>query len=416
MVLPKRNGLIAALDIGTSKVACMIAYLNSLGNIEVVGVDYQLSQGIKAGVITDVKLAEKSILATLNTAEKMAEENIERVIVSMSSSKISSKVATGSMIITGNQVTDKDINRVVTTAVNTILTPDQEVIHCFPLEYSIDGVSGIKDPRAMYGSELKSELHVVTLPSTAIVNLANCLARCQLDLDNFIISTYASALSCLTDEEKEQGVILFDMGASNTSFATYYDGKLIFADSVPVGGMHITSDIAYGLSINFTTAERIKTLYGNAIITLSDRTSNIDLNNLFDEGQEVEGRAVNRALLGEIISARVEEIYELTRTKLNKAGIDKYLVKRLVLTGGASQLMGLKEFTENYFEKQVRIGYPDLLEGLSAEYRNPTFSSVIGILKFIASDQAKNKYSPNNNTSNKTSIFSKLYKWFNEHF
>lgn len=414
MVIAKKSNLIAALDIGTSKILCLIAQLNSSGEITVIGIGQQLSKGFKNGIITDIKALEKSIMRALGAAEAMSEENIENIVVSLSSSIIESNILSATSLVSGEKITDKDIGKLTQMATD-IIDKNKEIVYCEPLEYVIDGMKGISDPTDIYGQELKADIHAITIPQNIILNHAHCLAKCHLNLSDFLLSSHATGLACLTEDELEYGVMLFDMGAGSTSFSVFSKGKLVYIDSIALGGMHITADIAHGLSINFNTAERIKTIYGNAIIDSTDYNSVVDLFHLDnkEELEELDISQVKLSFLSEIINARVEEIINLIKQKLTHSNIlNQYLIKRIVISGGASQLTGLKETIEQFFAINVRLGNPKLPKGI--EFNNLGFSSAIGILYYLADKLKDSIIYRTNNKDEK--IISKLFSWIKNNF
>ena len=406
-----KSSLISILDIGTTKIVCLIAYVGPDNNIKIVGVGHQVSQGFRAGIITDSRLAESAIIAAINAAEKMSGEIVDKLIVSVSGAQLHSHLLNAKINLGGDFVTAKDINRVINIALDKTAQTGQEIIHYFPLEYSTENASGIKDPNLIYASELGLKIHIISADSSAVLNLANCLARCQVDIGNFILSSYASGVACLSNDELELGVTLIDIGGATTDIAIFNQGNLIHTDQIPIGGIHLTSDIARGLSIDLATAERIKTLYGSALPNNFDNKKIIELSSSNDDKYH-EPLSIEAKELSNIVFPRIEEIFELTKVRLEKRNYFRPLTKKIVLTGGTSQMTGFREYATHVFGSQVRIGAPKNTYGLTAEYKGVSFSSAIGMLELAAKHINKTTNINNRMNQGKVSYLKKLLKWF----
>jgi cell division protein FtsA len=376
-----RNGLIAALDIGTSKIACFIARIEDSGIIRVLGIGHHASEGVRSGVITEVETAENAILATVHAAEQMAGETINEVIVNLSGGAPSSDILHYEVSIAGHEVGDSDVRKVLAQGHAACASSDRELIHCVPVGYSIDGARGIRDPRGMYGDRLGINMHMVTATTGAVRTLVTCLARCRLEVADIVIAPYAAGLAALVEDEINLGATVIDMGAGTTSVAVFYDGHLIHADSVPIGGAHVTSDIARGLSTPLAHAERMKTLYGNAMASGSDERELIDVP-LMGEEDRNQANHVPRSILVGIIRPRLEETFELLRGRLEITGHDKIAGRRVVVTGGASQLQGITDLAADVLDKQVRRGRPLKVAGLADSTGGPAFATCAGLLTF----------------------------------
>jgi cell division protein FtsA len=408
-----KSRLFAIVDIGSTKIVCFIAQLDADAGLEVIGIGHQISQGIRAGVVTDVRAAETAILAAIHSAEQMADVNVEQVYINISGGKITSHNISVEHEIHGKEISDKDIERIVSEGYARFAEGLHEVIHCIPVDYVLDGETGISDPRGMFGNVLTTRLHVVTTPSTSLLNLTNCLARCHLDIIESIVSPYASALSCLTPDERQLGATLIDMGGGQTSIAVFRNGEMIHTDSVSIGGMHVTSDIAWAFSTSLASAERIKTLYGNVVNTDADIRERIDIPQMGEE--EVENQQISRAELGQILRPRVEETLDLVRKRLLARGIDEFSSGRVVLTGGASQMAGMKELASYVFNKQVRIAAPKVLPGLAESTRGPAFATSVGILHYVA-EKADDVFFSRGGAKVGTKTMGKMMGWIRENF
>ncbi|HEB79474.1 MAG TPA: cell division protein FtsA, partial [Rhodospirillales bacterium] len=385
-----RNGLIAALDVGTTKVCCFIARPEGpKGELRVVGVGHHISEGLRCGEVVNMDAAERSIRASVEDAEKMAGENIRQVIVNLSCGGPKSKLIAYGFSIAGHEIGDSDLRRVLdTSGLIKHLPNDHELVHSIPVGYRIDGARGVRDPRGMFGEHLGVNLHVISASVAAVRNLASSVAHCHLDIEGKVVSSYASALSCLVEDEKQLGAALIDMGGGATSTAVYFDSELVHTDVIQVGGVHVTNDIARGLSTPLVHAERMKILYGNAIPSPSDDREVIKVPLIGEEGG-AEASQVPRSMLVGIIRPRLEEIFEMARGRLEDAGFAK-LVGRVVLTGGASQLPGIRDLAATIFDKQTRIGRPTPTTGLAESMSGPAFATCAGILKYAAGGLAEN--------------------------
>jgi cell division protein FtsA len=409
-------GSIAVLDIGTCKIACLIAHADSAGEIKVVGIGHQLSKGIKSGIITDFTEAETSIANAVHAAEQMAGETVEGVMVSLSGGNLTSRNVTVEMSMLGEEVSDRDIMDIIEQGRSSIAHNEHDIIHCIPVSYYLDGARGIRDPRKMYGKKLGADLHIITGMPSVTRNLAHCAGRCHLNVDEYIASPYASALSCLEEDEKQLGVTLVDMGGGVTSFTVFAGGKNIYTDTIPIGGMHVTNDIARGLSTSLAHAERLKTLHGSAIATASDDQVLIDVPALGeDEGDEV--NTMPRSMLVGVIRPRIEEIFEMIRSKLELSGVAPLAGKRVVLTGGASQLIGAREMASNILNKQVRLGRPRTLPGLAEAMSGPAFSTALGMVEYIVKKPMEEQmFDAYRRRGGLTAGFEKVVSWFKENF
>ena len=411
-----RNGLIAALDVGTTKIACFIARHDEEKGLKVIGIGHQVSRGLRTGVIVNMDDTEAAIRSTVAAAEEMAGENISHVIVNLSCGAPQSKLIAYEVSIAGHMIGDADLRRIVDPkAAIQDQAPDRELIHAIPVGYSIDGNRGVSDPRGMYGERLGVNMHTITAAAGAVRNYTTCISRCHLEMDAKVISPYASALACLVDDETSLGVTLIDMGGGTTSIAVFFDGELVHTDAIPVGGQHVTSDIARGLSTPLSHAERMKTLYGNAMPSQSDDREIIKVPLIGEEGEE-DANQIPRSMLVSIIRPRLEETFEMVRARLEAAGFDKVAGRRAVLTGGASQISGVRELAGKILDKQVRIGRPRPVEGLAEAVAGPAFGTCVGLLHYAVNnpvEAAKSAYHPMGEPSSR---FGRLGQWFRENF
>ena len=410
----RRNNVIAALDIGTTKIACLIAKTTDEGELMIAGVGHQLARGIKSGVITDVAEAGTSIAAAVHAAEQMSGETVENIIVTVNGTNLKSRNVSVELDVLADGVSDQDIADIIQEGCASLDAPDTTILHYFPAHYQLDGARGLRDPRGMIGKKLGCELQIITARESYIRNLSQCIARARLNIDDYVMASHASAMSVLEVDEMNLGVTLIDMGGGVTSFSVFVGGRNIYADSIPVGGNHVTSDIAQGLSTSLHHAERLKTLHGSAINSVKDSEVMIDVPQL-GEREDDEPTTMPRAMLVGVIRPRMEEIFELIRGKLEASGVDKIAGRRCVLTGGASQMLGVGDLAAKMLGKQVRKGKPIPINGLAEAVSGPAFSSVIGILRYVDHRPWEEEIL-NAEQSRRHWLPERIMNWFRENF
>jgi cell division protein FtsA len=433
-----RTGTIVALDIGTSKVCCLIARVErppvENGNRvivqpRIIGCGLQVSAGLKNGVIIDVEVAETAIRNAVHAAEQMAGDRIMSVTVNLNGGKPLSKTIGVDVDIGGLQIDDADLQRVFQRTVSLNAngngnshaqldsnnSPGRELIHSIPAGYAVDGNNGIRDPRGMFGERLSVNMHMITAANGVIRTLRSVIEETHLEIEDFVIAPYASGLSTLVEDETDLGVTVIDMGAGTTSIAVFSDGDAVFTDIVPVGGAHVTNDIARGLSTPIAHAERLKTLHGTAMATASDEHELIDVLHV-GEDEHNSPNHIPRSLLNGIIQPRLEETFELVRERLTDSGFDAISGRRVVLTGGASQLQGIQELATIVLDKQVRMGRPLRLRGLPESMSGPAFATSAGLIAYaIEKPSAVSILTPNIKKES-SGLGNRLGNWFNEHF
>ena len=402
------NNYITIIDIGTSKIVCLIAKYTIGGNMTIIGIGHQVSGGIRSGIITDIKLAEESIRAAVGAAEDMAGINIDRAIVGISGNKQKSGILKVELNIKGPAISDRDIKQIIEQGSSRFYESGQDVIHCLAVDYTIDGTSGITNPVG----KLEATLHIITVASSNIINLNNCMAMCHLNIDGYISTSYASAIACLSEDEKNLGVTSINFGAGNTAISIFKNGNMVYSDNIPIGGGHITNDIAVGLSTSIKSAERVKVLHGNAFKSAKDEHELIDLPSLEEDFAGVQN--IQKSSLISIIRPRVEEILELIDNSFNNYGKNKTGGK-IVITGGAMQLRGLSDRIEQSFNKTVRIGIPADIDGMAESTKGPSFSTAIGML-LLAKQQLDLKYKIYNGKILSKGIFARTINWMRNNF
>ncbi|AEP10204.1 cell division protein FtsA [Micavibrio aeruginosavorus] len=387
---PKPKGsVLAALDIGSSKIACFIArIIDDEGGFEVLGIGHQASNGIKGGTVIDLEAAEASIRQAVNAAEHMAAQTIKgyplrEVVINVPGIHAQSHSFGVDIDVLGHEVTDHDIRRALARAQTQALSTDHELVHTIATGFTVDGHGGVRDPRGLFTQKMQAHIHLVTGDTGALRNIATCIERSHLDITAMCLSSYAAGLASLVEDEMDLGCTVIDMGGGVTSLAVFQGGSMIYADSIPVGGQHVTSDVARGLTTTMAAAERLKTLYGSAMASSTDESELIDVPQI-GEDPDVAPNHVPRSLLVGIIQPRLEEIFELVRARLDDSGLGSAIGRRVVLTGGASQLPGLRDLGQHVLDKQVRLGRPLRVGALPEAVSGPAFATTAGLLTFIS--------------------------------
>ncbi|MBL9029956.1 MAG: cell division protein FtsA [Caedimonas sp.] len=407
------SGLIAGLDIGSSKVSCAIARLGSSGVPEITGFGHQASRGLRNGAIVDMEALTTSVAAAVHTAEEMADETISEVFVCISPAITTSHPVGIEAAVSGHPIDEADVRKMVSQACQGLEQPGQHVIHAIPVSYEVDGSRGIRDPRGMFGDRLGANIYIITANSGPLRNFAACIERCHLEVAGFIVSGYASGLATLVDDELELGVTLIDMGAGCTSISVFYDGKLHHTDYVNVGGAHITGDVARGFSTPMIHAERLKTLYGSAMLSSNNEREKILVPQI-GEDENHKGSQITRVELYRVIRPRVEETFELVRERLKECDVDKVAGKRLVLTGGASQLSGILDMANLILDKQGRLGKPVKISNLTQNSRMPEFASTMGLILYGQNEYKRLGMSQTRATKEPLLFFERIGGWLRE--
>lgn len=388
-ISPRRSTLVAALDVGTSKVVCMIARLKPIGGnqvlrqrshtVEVLGLGHTRSRGMKSGAVVDLAECEDAIRHAVDAAERMAGVQLESVVLSLSSGRLGSDRYRAEVTMPRPAVDEGDIHRVLLAGNRHCVRDGRVVLHSLPIGYALDGVSGVRDPRGLLGRRLGVDMHMASADTGPARNLMLAVERGHLAVEAMVASPYASSLSVLSDDEPDLGVAVVDMGAGTTSIAIYSEGHLAHVDAVAVGGLHVTMDLARGLSTPVADAERIKTLHAAAIGVPSDERDMIAVPSAGEDEREP-ANMVPRATILKITRPRLEETLELVRDRIAASGLGNGAGSRIVLTGGASQLTGLQDLAARILGRQVRIGRPLGLSGLPDAAKGPAFAAAAGLL------------------------------------
>jgi cell division protein FtsA len=407
-----RAPVVAALDIGTSKVCCVIARVSRDKRVSILGYGYNAAKGIKNGVVVDVNQATIAVCNAVETAEQMANERITHVIVNVSGERTRSVVRSSSISIHKNRpVMEEDVKKVTDKGLMKVNVEGNEPIHFLTMGYHVDNGEEVKNPINIFGENLSVDILLGLYPRPMYKNLTTVVQSSHLEVDMKAFSAYASGLSCLVDDERNLGATIIDIGGGTTSIASFKNGHPVYFGSIPVGGINVTNDIALGLTTSFNYAEEVKNRHGCAFLISQDEHETI---NVYPVGEEDDSniKQIYKSDLINIISPRIEEIFELIGRKLDEAGYKNAVSHRVVLTGGASQLPGMREVASMVLDKQVRIGRPRNIENIPPALHNPTFSTALGLLLFAVNNLEKKIVKKVNVSSNADGIFAKILELF----
>lgn len=386
-----KGAVIAALDIGSTKICCLIAEVvaprhraadgEERNDLRILGLGHHLSRGVRGGAIVNVDEAERAIRLAVDAAERMAQRTISEVYVNVSGGRPQSRLYSASQPTQTGQVNPRDMERVLNAALTEVDPGRRSILHLAPAQYHLDDARGVRAPLGMYGDRLGLDLGVVTVEPAHLANLTLAIDRAHLGVAGFVMAPYAAARAVLADDERELGVTVVDMGGATTSFAVFHEDHLVHADVVPLGGQHITNDVARGLSTTIAHAERMKTLWGSATHTQIDDREMLSVPLLGERGVDTVQKVPKSALTA-IIRPRVEEILEMVRDRLEHCGAAHLAGRRVVLTGGASQLDGLRDAAAQILDRQVRLGVATPAAGLPQSAHSPGFAVCSGLLAY----------------------------------
>ena len=396
-----QRGLIAILDVGTSKVACLVlrfdgpersrgedgvGSLAGQSSFRVIGAATTRSRGVRFGEVDAMQETERAIRTAVQAAQKMAGVRVDHVIACLSGARPRSYGLAGDVNVNGEVVSGEDIGRVLAACDMPDLGEGREVLHAQPINFNLDHRTGMSDPRGHAGNVLSTDMHLLSVDAVAMQNLFQCIRRCDLELAGIASSAYVSGISSLVEDEQELGAACIDMGGGSTGVSIFMKKHMIYADSVRMGGDHVTQDISMGLQVPHAIAERIKTFYGGVVATGMDDREQIEIGG--DTGDwERDRRTVSRAELIGIMRPRVEEILEEARARLDAAGFEYLPSQQIVLTGGASQIPGLDGLASRILGQQVRLGRPLRVQGLPQAATGPAFAAAVGLTLFAAHPQ-----------------------------
>ena len=405
----ERN-MIVGLDIGTSKVVAIVGEVNEDGRLEIVGIGNHPSRGLKKGVVVNIESTVQSIQRAIEEAELMAGCQIHSVYAGIAGSHVRSLNSHGIVAIRDKEVTPGDVERVIDAARAVAIPADQKIVHILPQEFLIDDQEGIREPVGMSGVRLEAKVHMVTGAVSAAQNIEKCVRRCGLEVDDIILEQLASSYAVLTDDEKELGVCLVDIGGGTTDIAIYTDGAIRHTAVIPIAGDQVTNDIAVALRTPTQYAEQIKTQYACALSQLAESNTDIEVPSVGDRP----ARRLSRQTLAEVVEPRYEELLTLVHQEIRRSGFEDIIAAGVVLTGGSSKMRGVIDLAEEIFHMPVRLGVPQNIAGLVDAVKCPKYATGVGLLKFGMKHRAgalgEMHYQPVN------SMWDRMRSWFHGHF
>ncbi len=372
------------LDIGTSKVVALVGELTSDGAIELIGLGSQPSRGLKKGVVVNIESTVQSIQRAVEEAELMAGCEINAVYAGIAGSHIRSLNSHGVVGIRDREVTAADVEHVIEAAKAVAIPADQRILHVLPQEFIIDGQEGIRDPIGMSGVRLEAKVHIVTGADSAAQNIIKCVQRCGLVVEDIVLEQLASSFAVLTDDEKELGVCIVDVGGGTTDIAVFSGGAIRHTAVIPIAGDQVTNDIAVSMRTPTQYAEDIKVRFACALSQLANPDESIEVPSVGDRP----ARRRARQTLAEVVEPRYEELFNLIREELRRSGFEEIIAAGLVLTGGSARMEGAIELAEEIFHVPVRLGFPQQVRGLADAVRNPIYSTAVGLLLYARENTA----------------------------
>ncbi|GGX46718.1 cell division protein FtsA [Saccharospirillum salsuginis] len=378
MTSPFKGKLIVGLDIGTSKVVAIVGTVTADGGIEIVGLGSHPSRGLKKGVVVNIESTVQSIQRAVEEAELMSGCDIHSVYVGIAGSHVNSLNSHGIVAIKEKEVIDADLERVIDAAQAVAIPADQRILHILPQEYIIDSQEGIKEPLGMCGVRLEAKVHLVTGAQNAVQNIDKCVRRCGLEVDQIILEQLASAQSVLTEDEKELGVCLVDIGGGTTDMAIFTEGAIRHTAVIPIAGDQVTNDIAMAFATPTQHAEEIKIKYACALSQLAGEHETIKVPSVGDRSP----RELTRQALAEVVEPRYEELFNLIKAELRRSGFEEMIPAGIVLTGGTAKMEGAVELAEEVFHVPVRLAIPQGVSGLSDVVSNPIHATGVGLLQY----------------------------------
>ncbi len=398
--------LIVGLDIGTSKVVAIVCEINESDEMEIIGVGSHPSRGLKKGVVVNIESTVQSIQRAVEEAELMAGCQIHSVYVGIAGSHIRSLNSHGIVAIKDKEVVTGDVERVIDAARAVAVPADQKILHVLPQEYIIDNQEGIREPIGMSGVRLEAKVHLVTGAVSAAQNIIKCIRRCGLEVDEVILEQLASSYAVLTDDERELGVCLVDIGGGTTDIAVFADGAIQHTAVIPIAGDQVTNDIAIALRTPTPNAEDIKIKYACALTQLAGQDQTIEVSSVGDRPP----RRLSRQTLVEVVEPRYEELLTLVQAELRRSGYEDLVAAGIVMTGGSSKMEGLIELAEEIFHMPVRLGSPQYEGGLVDVVRNPIYATGVGLLLFGSNERSESRVDAHRSKSR--ALWGRVKSWF----
>jgi len=405
------KSMVVGLDIGTSKITAIVGEANEDNQLEIIGIGSHPSRGLKKGVVVNIESTVQSIQRCVEEAELMAGCQIHSVYAGIAGSHIRSMNSHGIVAIKDREVSSSDVERVIDAARAVAIPADQRVLHVMPQEFVIDQQEGIREPVGMSGVRLEAKVHLVTGAESAAQNIIKCVRRCGLEVDDIILEQLASSYSVLTDDEKELGICLVDIGGGTTDVAVFTEGAIKHTAVIPIAGDQVTNDIAVAMRTPTQYAEEIKIKYACALRQLANPDDTIEVPSVGDR----EPRRLSRQTLAEVVEPRYEELLTLVHAELRRSGFEDLVAAGVVLTGGSSKMEGVVDLAEEVFHMPVRLGLPQHITGLVDVVRNPIHATGVGLLLFGHKNQQMGETSIFNESS-MGSALKRMKNWFQGSF
>lgn len=402
--------IVTGLDIGTTNTSIVVSEIGPDGRLDVIGVGTAPSKGLRKGVVINIEATVSSIEAALNQAETMSGVEVSNVFASISGAHIKGFGSHGIVGIKNREVSHDDIERVIEAAKAVAIPLDREVLHVLPQEFIIDEQDGIKEPLGISGVRMEAKVHIITGAVASAQNIVKCANRCGLTVNDIVFSALASGRAVASAEEQELGICVVDIGGGTTDIAVFQNGAIRFSAVLPVGGNHITNDIASGLRTPVASAEEIKCLHGSAMTGLVGNDETLEVPSTGDRSS----RVISKVILAEIIEPRVVEIFSLVAKELSKADMEKYLTGGIILTGGGSNLSGVVQVAEKIFDLPVRLGMPRGLSGLTDLVNSPEYAVSAGLVHYGVATRKAGKVSSGKNFLSRN--LKKVGNWLGSHF
>jgi cell division protein FtsA len=404
------KNLIVGLDIGTSKVVAMVGEVGPDGMIEVVGIGSHPSRGLKKGVVVNIESTVQSIQRVIETAEQMAGCRIHSVYTGISGSHIRGLNSHGVTAIKHQEVAQEDVDRVMEAARVVAIPADQKILHILPQEFIVDNQEGIQDPVGMSGVRLEARVHIVTGAVNAAQNIVKCVQRCGLEVDDIILQQLASSRAVLTQDEKDLGVCLMDIGGGTTDLAVFTHGAISHTAVIPIAGDQVTNDIAVAFRTPTQSAEDIKIKYACCLKQLARQDERIDVTSVGDRA----ARTLSRHALAEVVEPRYEELFEFAQAELQRSGFENLIAAGVVLTGGSSKMDGIVELAEDILHMPVRLGYPHDIAGLQDVVRNPIYATAAGLL--LVGNESRSVGASSILRAGRRGLWARMKSWFQGNF
>jgi len=405
------KNLIVGLDIGTSKVVAIVGEISPDGEIEIIGLGSSRSRGLKKGVVVNIESTVHSIQRAIEEAELMAGCEIHSVYAGIAGSHIRSLNSHGIVAIRDNEVAVGDVDRVIDAARAVPIPADQKLLHILPQEFVIDNQEGIKEPIGMSGVRLEAKVHMVTGAVSAAQNIVKCVRRCGLEVDDIILEQLAASYAVLTEDEKDLGVCLIDIGGGTTDIAVFTEGSIHHTAVIPIAGDQVTNDIAVALRTPTQHAEDIKVRFACALTQLAKSEESIEVPSVGDRP----ARRLARQTLAEVVQPRYEELFSLVQAELRRSGYEDLIAAGVVLTGGSSKMEGVVELAEEIFHMPVRVGMPQHVSGLADVVKNPIYSTGVGLLIF-GQRQARDSVRTARPDGGMRGVWERMKSWFQGSF